>query len=118
MPAVGVSTAPTGTEHAFRAIATGREPGEVGIAWMDTRAGAWNVFYRESRSGGAFGRTDRVSRFVAGYPYLTPAGFALPCGDYFKIVFGADDRVQMAFGEGPSYAGPGNIWFSHQAEES
>jgi hypothetical protein len=116
-PAVGVSTAPTGTEHAFPAIATGREPGEVGIAWMDTRAGAWNVFYRESRSGGAFGRTDRVSRFVAGYPYLTPAGFALPYGDYFKIVFGADDRVQMAFGEGPSYAGPGNIWFSHQAEE-
>jgi hypothetical protein len=117
-PAVGVSTAPTGTEHSFPAIAAGRSPGEVGIAWMDTRMGAWNVFYRESRAGGgSFGRTNRVSGFVAGYPYLTPAGFALPYGDYFKIVFGAGDRVLMAFGEGPSYAGPGNIWFSGKAAE-
>ena len=117
-PAVGVSTAPPGTEHAFPAIATGRAPGEVGISWMDTRTGAWNVFYRESRSGGdVFGRTDRVSGFVAGYPYLKPAGFTLPYGDYDQIVFGAGDRVLMAFGEGPSYAGPGNIWFSRQTAE-
>jgi hypothetical protein len=114
-PAVGVSNAPAGTEHSFPVIEAGRMPGEVGIAWMDARGGAWNVFYRESRSGGvAFGGIDRVSGFVAGYPYLTRAGFALPYGDYFRMVFGAGDRVLMAFGEGPSYAGPGNIWFSRQ----
>ena len=86
---------------------------------MDTRTGAWNVFFRSSIDGGDhLGPTSRVSGFVPGYPYLTKAGFSLPYGDYFQMTVDEDNNTQMAFGEGPSYAGPGNIWVSHSLGES
>jgi hypothetical protein len=110
-----VSTAPVGVEHSFPAIAVGEDRGDVRIAWMDTRRGAWNVFYRESQDGGRrFNPTIQVSTPVAGYPYLSPTGFLSPYGDYFQMTVDGHDRTQMAFGEGPSYAGPGNIWVAHQ----
>jgi hypothetical protein len=61
-----------------------------------------------------FGPVLRISSFVSGYPYLSKAGFNLPYGDYFEMTVDDQNNTHMAFGEGPSYAGPGNIWVSHQ----
>lgn len=116
-PRVDVSDAPGGIEHCFPAIAVGRDAGDVRIGWMDERTGAWNVFFRKSSDGGDhFSRSVRISGFVPGYPYLTPAGFSLPYGDYFSIVIDVENNTQMAFGEGPSYAGSGNQWVSHSID--
>jgi hypothetical protein len=110
-----VSTAAVGVAHCFPALAVGRRPGDVRLAWMDTRTGAWNVFYRQSHDGGrTLDATRRVSGEVPGYGYLTSRGFSLPYGDYFEMVVDSENLTQIAFGEGPSYAGPGNIWVSHQ----
>jgi BNR repeat-like domain len=114
---VDISDAPTGVEHCFPAIAVGQGEGDVRIAWMDERTGAWNVFFRSSTDGGLhLGKTIQVSGFVPGYPYLGPSGFALPYGDYQSMVVDDDNQTQMAFGEGPSYAGPGNQWVSHSTD--
>jgi len=110
-----VSTAPAGTEHSFPALAVGPTAGDLRLAWMDTRSGAWQVYYRDSLDGGAhLSSTIRISGFVGGYPYLTQDGFALPYGDYMSLSVDNEGRTQAAFGEGPSYAGPGNIWVAHQ----
>jgi hypothetical protein len=118
-----VSTAPAGAEHAFPAIAVGDRAGDVRLAWMDTPqvavdgTGTWNVRYRATEDDGqTLGPEVRISRFVPGYPYLTPAGFASPYGDYFQMTIDANDATVLAFGEGPNYAGPGNIWVSHQLQ--
>jgi hypothetical protein len=58
----------------------------------------------------------RISGFVPGYDYLTHAGFVLPYGDYMQLTVDDHGRTQAAFGEGPSYAGPGNIWVSRQID--
>jgi hypothetical protein len=111
---VDVSDAPNGIEHSFPALTVGKDAGDVRLGWMDTRTGAWNVFFRSSTDGGVhLSPTIRVSGYVPGYTYLTKAGFMLPYGDYFQMTVDEDNNTQMAFGEGPSYAGPGNIWVSH-----
>jgi len=117
-PRVNLSDVPAGVEHCFPAIAVGRDAGDVRIGWMDKRTGAWNVFYRNSKDGGAdFSGTVRISSFVPGYPYLTPIGFNLPYGDYFSMVVDTQNNTQVAWGEGPSYAGPGNQWVSHSLND-
>jgi hypothetical protein len=59
----------------------------------------------------------RISSFVPGYPYLTPAGFPLPYGDYISMAVDGNNQTYMAFGEAPSYQGPGNQWVSHSLED-
>ena len=111
-----VSLAAPGVEHSFPAITTGASSGDVRIAWMDMRAGQWNLFYRTSNNGGStWSGETQVSSYVPGYAYLTPTGFGLPYGDYFDM--SVDDRgsTQIAWGEAGSYAGPGNIWTSHSS---
>ena len=116
-PRQEISSAIAGVEHCFPALAVGSRPGDVRVGWMDTRSGAWNVFYRASTTGGrSFSDTERVSDFVAGYAYLSPSGFSLPYGDYFQMAVDGTGLTQMALGEGPSYAGPGNIWVAHQRQ--
>ena len=111
--ATDVSTAVPGIEHSFPAITPGPTPGDIRIAWMDMRTGDWNVFDRRSTDGGRhFGPEVQVSRSVHGYPYIHPDGFDLPYGDYFQLTVDDLGRTQAAWGEGPSYAGPGNIWTS------
>lgn len=41
------------------------------------------------------------------------AGYAFPYGDYFVLDLEPADHVHIAWGEGPSYAGPGNLLYSH-----
>jgi hypothetical protein len=109
-----VSLAAQGVEHSFPALATGSEPGDVHIAWMDTRTGLWDVYARASGDGGAtWSGETRVSTYVAGYPYLSAAGFTLPYGDYMSLAVDSQGRTQAVWGEGPSYAGPGNIWTAY-----
>lgn len=109
-----VSLAHAGVEHSFPALTAGTAAGDIRIAWMDTRTGAWNVYYRASGDGGATWSPEaRVSSYVQGYPYLTSAGFALPYGDYMSMGVDALGRTQMVWGEGPSYSGPGNIWTAY-----
>lgn len=110
-----VSTAPAGVEHAFPALATGREPGDVRLGWMDMRTGRWNVYYRTSDDGGVhLGDTVRLSSPVDGYAYIHRDGFNLPYGDYFQLTVDGSGQTHAAFGEGPSYAGPGNIWVTRE----
>ncbi len=113
-PRQQVSDAPAGVEHCFPAIAAGGAEGDVRIGWMDTRTGAWNLFYRASRDGGVtWNAVRRISQFVPGYDYITAKGFGLPYGDYFQMVVDEEGETQIAWGESSSYAGPGNIWASH-----
>jgi hypothetical protein len=96
----------------------GRTAGDVRLGWTDTRTGLWNVFFRKSLDGGRhLSRVVRISSFVPGYPYLTPAGFRLPYGDYISMAVDGNNQTYMAFGEAPSYQGPGNQWVSHSLED-
>jgi hypothetical protein len=117
-PRVDVSDAPLGVNHCFPALAVGRSAGDVRIGWMDKRTGAWNLFFRKSSDAGEhFSQTIRISGFVPGYPYLTSAGYNLPYGDYFQMTVDQQNQTQIAWGEGPNYAGPGNQWTSHSIDE-
>lgn len=108
-----ISLAASGVEHAFPAITTG-SAGDVRIGWMDTRTGAWNLYYRTSTNGGAsWSGETRISSYVPGYSYLTSAGFGLPYGDYFQMAVDSTGATQIGWGESSSYAGPGNIWTAH-----
>jgi hypothetical protein len=123
---VQVSLAPTGTNHAFPALTAGAS-GDVRIAWMDDRKGhdsgsspdaRWNVWYRSSTNGGSTWTSEaQLSRYVAGFGYklATPNdGFLSPYGDYFEIDINSAGNTVALWGEGFSYTGPGNIWFSRQ----
>jgi photosystem II stability/assembly factor-like uncharacterized protein len=115
---VDISDAPSGVEHCFLEIAVGRSAGDVRLGWMDERTGAWNVFFRVSKDGGIhFSNAVRISGFVPGYPYLTQIGFSLPYGDYFSMVVDEQNHTQIAWGEGPGYAGPGNQWTLHSIND-
>jgi hypothetical protein len=120
-----VSLAPTGSNNLFPALAT-RGDGDVRIAWMDDRngfdpggddpSGRWNVYYRSSANGGgSWSAEAKLSQFVPGYAYkyATPKdGFAEPYGDYFELDIDSAGLTQAIWGEGPSYVGPGNVWYA------
>jgi len=115
---VDVSNAPAGVNHCFPALTVGEAAGDVRIGWMDKRTGAWNLFFRKSSDGGdQFGRTIRISGYVPGYSYLKQAGYNLPYGDYFQMTVDQENQTQIAWGEGPNYAGPGNQWTSHSLDD-
>src|ERR671935_40190 len=120
-----VSLAPAGANHLFPALAA-RGDGDVRIAWMDDRNGfdtgnddpngRWNVYYRSSADGGATWSAEaKLSQYVPGYPYkyATPQdGFAEPYGDYFEVDVDGAGVTHAIWGEGPSYVGPGNVWYA------
>jgi hypothetical protein len=124
-PAAEVSLAPSGSNHLFPALAA-RGDGDVRIGWMDDRNGfdtggedpnaRWNVYYRSSADGGASWSAEaKLSQYVAGfsYKYATPKdGFAEPYGDYFELDIDSAGQTQAIWGEGPSYVGPGNVWYA------
>jgi len=124
-PAANVSLAPNGTNHLFPALAA-RGDGDVRIGWMDDRNGfdtgaedpnaRWNVYYRSTADGGASWSAEaKLSQYVAGfsYKYATPKdGFAEPYGDYFELDIDGAGQTQAIWGEGPSYVGPGNVWYA------
>ncbi|HYU06520.1 MAG TPA: hypothetical protein VEM77_05020 [Thermoplasmata archaeon] len=91
-----------------------RSAGDVRVAWMDNRTGAYNVWYRSSADGGSTWSAEiQVSAFRSGYAYVTRQGFAFPYGDYITLALDPNGSVQLAWGEGPDYNGPGNTLYSH-----
>jgi hypothetical protein len=103
---IEVSADGTPSFHVFPGVAAGSS-GEVRVAWMDNRTGAYNVWYRASADGGRTWSSEiKVSAFRSGYSYVIPKGFAFPYGDYLTLDL--DSK-----GEGPNYTGPGNTLYSH-----
>lgn len=101
--------------HVFPALDAGAA-GDVRVAWMDNRTGAYayNVWYRSSSDGGAtWSSSIQVSQYAAGYRYITANGFGFPYGDYFILNLDSSGHVQLAWGEGPNYSGPGNVFYAH-----
>ena len=82
----------------------------------DDQNGRWNVYYRSSADGGATWSAEaKLSQYVPGYPYehATPKdGFAEPYGDYFELDIDGAGTTHAIWGEGPSYVGPGNVWYA------
>lgn len=116
-----VSLAPEGANNVFPAVAA-RGTGDVRIAWMDDRNGhddgsadgtaRWNVYYRTSTDGGATWSPEIVlNSYADGFRYLFPDGFNEPYGDYMELDIDGAGRTHATWGEGPSYAGPGNVWY-------
>lgn len=119
-----VSLAPAGANNLFPAIVA-RANGDVRIAWQDDRNGfdaggddpdaRWNTYYRTSTDRGhTWSAETQLSQFVVGYPYKRADGFLEPYGDYFELDVDQLDDTHVLWGEGPSYAGPGNIWYARQ----
>jgi len=79
---------------------------------MDNRTGQYNMWYRTSTDGGVtWSREIQVSQFASGFPYKTADGFVFPYGDYDGIAWDGS-HIHIAWGEGPSYHGPGNVWYA------
>lgn len=113
-----VSTARQGVEGCFPTIAAGA-PGDVRIAWMDTRAidshihPLWNTYYRSSTNGGAtWSAETKLSGPARSYDYVLPAGFRFPFGDYFSLAIDSDGATHAVWGEGRNYKSPGSIWYT------
>jgi hypothetical protein len=120
-----VSLAPTGANNLFPAIVA-QGNGDVRIAWQDDRNGfdpggddpdaRWNTYYRSSTNrGAAWSPEAQLSQFVDGYGYkfATPNdGYAEPYGDYFELAIDGAGATHALWGEGPSYDGPGNVWYA------
>ena len=117
-----VSEAPAGANNLFPALVA-RGNGDVRIAWQDDREGfdaggddgdaRWNTYYRSSiDTGETWSPEAQLSQFVPGFPYKFPDGYLEPYGDYFELDVDGAGTTHALWGEAPSYAGPGNIWYA------
>lgn len=104
-----------GGDASFPAIVAGAA-GDFRLTYMDSRTGAWNVWYRASSDGGATWSADvRLSDATSGASYVSATGFAAPYGDYDSIAITNLGKSVAVMGEGADFtAGPGNIWFNRQ----
>ncbi len=111
-PAIALS--PTGANGVFPAAASGG-PGDFRVWWMDTRTGRWNVWYSRTTDGGLTWSTAiRLSNATSGTPYKNRLGFLEAYGDYGEMAVTSAGKTVAIWGEGTSYAGPGNVWFVRQ----
>jgi len=102
----------TSAFHVFPGVGAG-DAGDVRVAWMDNRTGAYNIWYRSSSDGGQTWSAEvQVSQFRGGYPYVTAQGFSFPYGDYITLALDSKGHVHLAWGEGPSWSGPGNVLYA------
>jgi hypothetical protein len=54
----------------------------------------------------------RLSDRGGGGSYKSARGFAFPYGDYGDIDIDGESNAHVTWGEGPSYLGPGDTWFT------
>jgi hypothetical protein len=103
-----------GANAAFVA-AIGRGDDEVRLYFADQRTGAWNVRYRTSTDLGAtWSRAVRISDAISGTAYKDHRGFVEFYGDYGEIAITSSGKTIAVWGEGPSYYGPGGVWFNRE----
>jgi hypothetical protein len=95
----------------------------VRIAWQDDRNGfdsgaddpnaRWDTYYRSSSNGGrTWSAETQLSQFVAWYAYKLAGGYLEPYGDYLELDIDGAGGTHAIWGEGQSYAGPGNVWYA------
>jgi hypothetical protein len=103
-----------GANAAFVA-AIGRGDDEVRLYFADQRTGAWNVRYRTSTDLGiTWTKAVRISDAISGTAYKDHRGFREFYGDYGEIAITSAGKTVAVWGEGPSYYGPGGIWFNRE----
>jgi hypothetical protein len=109
-----VRLSPVGVNAAFAAAAgTGND--DVRVYFADQRLGEWNVWYRSSRDlGRTWSRAVLLSDATSGTEYKTAEGFLEFYGDYGEIAVTGSGRTVAVWGEGPSWLGPGGVWFNRQ----
>lgn len=96
--------------HLFPAI-EGGSANVVHVSWMDDRLGRFNTYYRTSTDGGeTFGPEVILNRDL-GFAYQHRNGYDFTYGDYYGIAV-AGTQVHVAWGEGPDYIGPGNVFYA------
>jgi hypothetical protein len=101
--------------NAAYAAAVGRGDDEVGVYFADQRMGAWNVRYRTSTDLGAtWTKAVRISDAISGTVYKNRRGFTEFYGDYGEIAITSSGKTLAVWGEGPSYYGPGGVWFNRE----
>jgi hypothetical protein len=106
-------------EHATAPMIESRGNGDVRLAYYQTARGGnldrWNVWYRSSSDGGR-SWTDpvKISDRRSGAAYKHPAGFGEVYGDYAEMGITSRGDAIAAWGEGPSYLGPGGVWINRQ----
>jgi hypothetical protein len=99
--------------HLFPAIAGGGA-GEVHVSWMDNREGRFNVYYRSSSNAGNTFSAETIVNQNLGFRYQSDAGFKFTYGDYYGIAVDTRGGVHVAWGEGPDYVGPGNVFYARK----
>ncbi|MBV8147630.1 MAG: exo-alpha-sialidase [Candidatus Eremiobacteraeota bacterium] len=104
-----VSDAPLGAKHCFPALTTGPAAGDVRLAWMDTRAGSWNVYYRSSTNGGQTLSSPSIQLSSA-----NAANFGIPYGDYMQMTVDTTGMTHAAWGEDTNQNNPGSIWIANE----
>jgi hypothetical protein len=109
-----VSSAGSAVGADFQQLATGPTAGDFRMVFMDDRNGpaAWNTWYVRA-SGNGWTAPVRLSNAASGAPYKSAAGFIQPYGDYLGYAVSPSGVNYAIWGEGPSYAGPGGAWFTH-----
>lgn len=101
-----------GDENALFPAIVGGKAGQVHASWMDSRTGRFRTWYRTSSDGGRTWSAEvQLSQQLDGFKYQSAAGFEFTYGDYYGIAW--DGRnVHVAWGEGPDYIGPGNVFYA------
>jgi hypothetical protein len=103
-----------GVNAAFPAV-VGSGDDEVRLWFMDQRTGRWNVRYTVSTDLGAtWSPTVRLSDARSGTAYKDRDGFTEVYGDYGEMAITSDGKTIAVWGEGPSYYGPGGVWFNRE----
>jgi len=103
-----------GVNAAF-AAAAGTGDDEVRVWFADQRRGRWNVRYRTSTDLGAtWSKAVKITDAISGTAYKNKEGFIEIYGDYGEIAVTSEGKTVTVWGEGPSYFGPGGIWFNRE----
>ncbi|MCI0686950.1 MAG: glycoside hydrolase [Sporichthyaceae bacterium] len=103
-----------GSNSNFAALAATAN-GDFRMFYMqDTGTGdTWNTLFRRSTDGGAtWTAAVDIADATSGPPYVTPAGFLEPYGDYGEIAVSPGGGTFATWGQGPSYDGPGGTWIN------
>jgi hypothetical protein len=103
-----------GVNAAFPAAIGDGEDG-ARMWFMDQRTGRWNVWYTTTTDLGAtWSAPARISDATSGTDYKDRRGFTEAYGDYGEIAITSAGKTIAVWGEGPSYRGPGGVWFNRE----